>query len=67
MRSAESSAAQFIEDAKEMAPTARMEKIKYLTDTFARCVQQAEDKVSLAVQTYDMVLLLFLSSMTPLN
>lgn len=55
MRSAEASAISFIDESKEMTAQVRMEKIKYLTDTFARCVQQAEDKVSLAVQTYDMV------------
>ena len=55
MRNAETSAAQFIDEAQEMTPSGRIDKIKFLTDTFARCVQQAEDKVSLAVQTYDMV------------
>jgi len=55
MQDAEDATVEFLTNAPEKTEDERMEMIRGLTKAFTKCVQHSEDKVSLTIQTYDMV------------
>ena len=42
-------------EAKRLPPADRVQKIKKIQESYAKCREFADDKVQLAMQTYEMV------------
>ncbi|NXV74950.1 ING5 protein, partial [Atlantisia rogersi] len=48
-------AAQYIESVKNMLPEERVEHLKKIQSAYSKCKEYSDDKVQLAMQTYEMV------------
>lgn len=46
---------QYVSEAKTLPPDVRVDKIKKIQEAYAKCREFADDKVQLAMQTYEMV------------
>ncbi|KAM9542969.1 inhibitor of growth protein 5 isoform 2-T2 [Guaruba guarouba] len=51
----DSLAAEYIESVKNMLPAERMEHLKKIQTAYSKCKEYSDDKVQLAMQTYEMV------------
>lgn len=51
----DSLAAEYIESVKNMLPAERMEHLKKIQNAYSKCKEYSDDKVQLAMQTYEMV------------
>lgn len=48
-------AAEYIESVKNMVPEERVEHLKKIQSAYSKCKEYSDDKVQLAMQTYEMV------------
>ena len=46
---------EYVAEAKRLPPGERVQKIKKIQESYAKCREFADDKVQLATQTYEMV------------
>ena len=46
----------YVTEAKRLPPAERVQKIKKIQESYAKCREFADDKVQLAMQTYEMVI-----------
>ena len=46
---------EYVAEAKQLPPAERVQKIKKIQESYAKCREFADDKVQLAMQTYEMV------------
>lgn len=51
----DSLAAEYIESVKNMLPEERVEHLKKIQSAYSKCKEYSDDKVQLAMQTYEMV------------
>lgn len=51
----DSLAAEYIASVKSMLPEQRVEHIKKIQNAYSKCKEYSDDKVQLAMQTYEMV------------
>ena len=46
---------EYVSEAKKLPPAERVQRIKKIQESYAKCREFADDKVQLAMQTYEMV------------
>jgi len=47
---------EYVGDAKGLPPNERVKRIKQIQESYTKCREFADDKVQLAMQTYEMVM-----------
>ena len=59
MKKVETEVKDILNDIKEMSTADRIEKLNQLRDTFKEALTHGEEKVAMAIQTYDLVRIRF--------